>query len=170
MRVFYAVLFNQETKNYIESMSNAIQAITLKGRFVEKNNYHITLKFIGEVNKGDLPKLKKILDISTKTIEPFKITLNGLGSFSRDNSIIPWIDIDTSQDIKAINQHIERHFNDSIRQYKPHITIARNVTLKQPMESIPFAKHETIINQLALMESTHIKGKLVYVPSYTVEL
>ncbi|MCS4454542.1 hypothetical protein JQ038_07195 [Clostridium botulinum] len=51
MRVFYAVTFYEEAKEKLIEYKNIVVNNSVKGRFTNKNNFHLTLEFIGEVDE-----------------------------------------------------------------------------------------------------------------------
>ncbi len=44
MRVFYAVTFYEETKEKLIEYKNIVVNNSVKGRFTNKNNFHLTLE------------------------------------------------------------------------------------------------------------------------------
>ena len=57
MRVFIAIDFEEEVKDYLDGIQNIIKENSRHGNFTQKENYHITLRFMGEVNKSDVDML-----------------------------------------------------------------------------------------------------------------
>lgn len=51
MRVFFAVTFNQKTKEKLLEYRDVVANQSIKGRFTNPNNFHLTLEFIGEVDE-----------------------------------------------------------------------------------------------------------------------
>lgn len=59
------------------------------------------------------------------------------------------------------------------RSYTPNITLGREVLLKEDFNSIKNLvnlSEKIDINKVTLMESTRVKGKLCYIPIFTVSL
>lgn len=176
MRVYIAIDFHNSTKKYFESIGNSIKPFCLEGKFTEVNNFHLTLRFIGDVDELEIPKLKEIIDSATCSIEPFSLKISSLGIFSRKKTNILWLGIDENQilstlcsKLSILLQQNKVHFYD--KGFMPHITLGRQVTLIDSFDINSFSSFEKsniIINNISLMQSKEIHGKLNGVPIYTV--
>ena len=60
MRTFIAIEFDKETKNNISNLQNAIKADCKKGNFTTKDNLHLTLHFLGEIEEDDFTRIFNI--------------------------------------------------------------------------------------------------------------
>jgi len=159
MRLFFAIPISDDAKNLI-SDSIREEAKKFNAKWVKKENLHITLKFLGEVNKETVPEIEeKMEEISARhNSVPFKITnLGGFPSndllrvlFYNVTPIQPFIDL--SEDIEKIMTKFG--FKEE-KNFLPHITIARFKTpFRKPLidfeKSINFSQ---ILTNLNLMES-----------------
>ena len=129
MRIFTAVEIPEEAKL---SIYNAIKNINTKAhvKWVIKDNFHITLKFFGEVKS--LPSLENVLKDACNYFEPFNVSLSGLGAFpSKSRVKVLWIGLGEGEnELKNIYKNIEDKivdlgFKKEKRDYTPHITIGR---------------------------------------------
>lgn len=129
MRIFTAVEIPEKAKL---SIYNLIKNIKTEAniKWVKKDNFHITLKFLGEVKS--LSSLKNILKESVNDFEPFNISLSGLEAFpSKSRVKVLWIGLDKGEnELKNIYKNIEDKivdlgFKKEKRDYTPHITIGR---------------------------------------------
>ncbi|HOA81090.1 MAG TPA: 2'-5' RNA ligase family protein [Defluviitaleaceae bacterium] len=59
MRVFIAIDFNNRLKDYLKEKQDELRKYCTKGNFTHKENFHLTIVFIGEVNEGEIIKIKK---------------------------------------------------------------------------------------------------------------
>jgi 2'-5' RNA ligase len=53
----------------------------IHGKWTQPQNLHITLQFIGEVNRETLTELLKTTQEVSNSFKPFRITYKGLGVF-----------------------------------------------------------------------------------------
>jgi len=168
MRVFYAVTFDSENKEKLKTIGNLVKLNSEKGRFTSYINYHITIEFIGEVDdEKRLEKLKNILE--NIKIPPIKLKFNKLGSFNRGYKKIVWIGLQENKELTKVHNDLknllnENSFKTEERSFTPHLTIGRQVVLKDKLEEISFQEIETGVKSIALMESKRTNGKLVYKP------
>ena len=57
MRIFTAVEFDGKIKEYLKEVQADIEKFSRRGNFTDENNFHLTVKFIGEVSRGDLDNI-----------------------------------------------------------------------------------------------------------------
>lgn len=122
MRLFLAIDIPDEIKEKIIAIQNQMKN-EIPANYVERENLHITLKFIGEVKEIEM--LDPLHEIG---FEPFKISLSQVGVFPNEEYIrVIWIGIDKGADqINRLHQNIESKIPfERSEKYHPHITIAR---------------------------------------------
>lgn len=167
MRVFYGITFYEKTKEDLEKYKELIASDAIKGRFTDKDNFHLTLEFIGDV---DSEKIKVLTDILHKlSINIKKIVTADIGSFERKNKEIVWIGIKKDEELMNLQRElrrllIETGFDVEDRKYTPHITVGRQIIRKNLIDSNIFKPIQIEIKSIALMESKRVDGKLVYEP------
>ncbi len=123
MRVFLAIDIPKEIK---EKIYNFQKNFKIKGiKLVERENLHITVKFLGEVNEK---LLNNILDLDL-SIQPINIHLKNLSTFPNENYIrVIWIGaygenlIDT---FKYVDNKLYKLGFKKEKNYIPHLTIGR---------------------------------------------
>src|SRR6056297_3015767 len=102
--------------------------------FTDPEQAHVTLKFLGDVNGGELPRVKNALRraIGKADVEPFKATYEGLGVFPDLGYIqVLWLGVgDGSEQMTALHETIEREvtrlgFDPEDHDFTPHVTLAR---------------------------------------------
>ncbi|CAB3288339.1 RNA 2',3'-cyclic phosphodiesterase [Methanocaldococcus lauensis] len=123
MRLFIAIDIPEELKEKIATFQKQIK---MKGiKLVEKENLHITVKFLGDVDEN---LLSKILDLDL-SIKPIKIKLNQLNVFPNMNYIrVIWIGAYGENLIKIFEDVDKKLANLGFkkeREYVPHLTIGR---------------------------------------------
>ncbi|MCD6577947.1 RNA 2',3'-cyclic phosphodiesterase [bacterium] len=137
MRTFIAIDLPLDIKDNIYNFLEKCGFYDLKGlTFVKKENFHITVSFLGE---QDLTMLLPCLDfISEKRVEYFSTSTNyslkNIGAFPNLNTPrIFWIGInDKNRNISGFITSIEKELlkigiiSNISKYYIPHITIARN--------------------------------------------
>lgn len=96
-------------------------------KWVERENLHITLKFIGEVDGRKYKDIKYAL--RSVRYPDFLLKLSGVGYF--DNKMMPlWAGFEESKNLKSLFHKIDNHlFSMGIdrekRKYRAHLTLGR---------------------------------------------
>ncbi len=174
VRVFIAIDFNKETKDSIAHIGNTIRKYTSYGNFTRKENFHITLKFIGEVGRDNIHNIESAIKNTTKHTSPFTIVLEDIGRFVRKRKNLIWLGLsDGEEELTHIHDMLDRElqiyrFSRDTRHFKPHVTIGREVDLLVPFEElqkdIDIEPITINVDSLTLMESTRDRGRLIYTP------
>lgn len=77
MRLFTAILLNDEMKNALLNMQDGMRERGVLGNFIPEENMHLTVAFI-----GDYSDPQNVLDvIDDSAFRPVKLQLDGIGSF-----------------------------------------------------------------------------------------
>ncbi len=97
-------------------------------RWVEPENYHITLRFIGDVDGDTAERFSQAL--AQIRAAPFMLTLDGVGSFGRGRPRAVWAGIGQSEPLEALaNAHEQAALAAGLepegRKFHPHVTLAR---------------------------------------------
>lgn len=71
MRLFIAVELPKAVRNEVGAALKELKMLSSGGRFVQENNLHITLHFIGESN--DLAGAVKAMQSAVRGIRPFEL-------------------------------------------------------------------------------------------------
>ncbi|OJF94170.1 RNA 2',3'-cyclic phosphodiesterase [Alkalibacterium sp. 20] len=83
MRVFIAIEIDEQTKRQLNSTQDMIKNYVNKGNFTTKNNFHVTLRYIGDVDQEEINGLKQAIDETTSKAKKFTLCLDTLGHFPR---------------------------------------------------------------------------------------
>jgi len=137
MRSFIAIPCPDELKNKIVELQEQIKN-SGKIKLVERENIHLTLKFLGDVPENEIKEIIEILDLISKdeNNKKFKINLCGAGAFPDENYIkILWIGVSSgSEEILNLHRQIDFQLKSldfkKDKKFHPHFTIARVKFLK----------------------------------------
>ncbi|MDP4179101.1 MAG: RNA 2',3'-cyclic phosphodiesterase [Bacillota bacterium] len=178
-RVFIAIEFSENTKSYLNQIQQIVSSNSSSGNFTHKENFHLTLKFIGEVKIDLLDKIKKCIDNTALNQNCFQLYFDRLGQFPRRNKSIIWIGLKPNRLIDKLNLTIETSL-DKIgikkeeQSFTPHITLGRQAALNESFqliaEKINILNDPILVDKITLMESTRIDENLKYVPLYSKSL
>ncbi|WP_274627190.1 RNA 2',3'-cyclic phosphodiesterase [Arvimicrobium flavum] len=97
-------------------------------RWVDVENYHLTLRFIGDVEGHVADEIANALDRVRRP--SFQLTLSGVGAFGSKKPHSIWAGALASPDLNALQAEIERicqrlGLPADPRKFTPHVTLAR---------------------------------------------
>lgn len=150
-RTFFALWPNAEVRGQLRVISSEVPADW--GRHVVEANLHITLNFIGNVQRSRLPDI--LLAAEHIKLKPFELVLDHIGYFARTRvvwlgaSIIP----DELTDLfRQLSKALRKMgFKMERRPYKPHITLMRKA--RPPAYKVEFMPVSWNVASFVLIES-----------------
>lgn len=173
MRLFIAINFNEEIKNHLMDAIQKLKQSSVKGNFTQRDNLHLTLVFIGEVGTDKVDQIKSV--INRVKSESFDLAFGGIGRFKRKGSEIYWVGVEKNEMLYSINNQLTEElriegFDIEKREFKPHLTLGREVIVKDSFHQDNLAEllpnMNMNVNRISLMKSERIKGILTYTDIY----
>ena len=174
MRLFVAVNLSEDIKSRLLEIQSQLRSRALRGNFTRPENLHLTLAFLGETPEGKLEKLFRMMEEIHRNQrfpqKPFDVVFNRCGCFTHSRKELWWIGADRDCPglplLEAIHGQLlelldEGDFAVDKRPFSAHITLAREVKLRQP-EVLDCPKITVRVDHISLMESGHIRGVLTY--------
>ena len=166
-RCFISIPISESTKDKIEELHQDLNNI----RFVPRNNLHITVLFLGQIDLIEIEKIKEIIqDIK---IAAFDIKLKGINTFLKSG--ILYINIKNTDIIKSLNYELARKINNSIginfrdkREFNAHLTFARYKNIDKEVLKRFIEKYKNLdlglleCNELDLNESILTRSRAEY--------
>ena len=97
-------------------------------RWIDVENYHITLRFFGDIEGHVADDIANALDRVRRPA--FSIGLSGVGAFGSKKPHAVWAGVTASPDLAALQAEIERICQrlgvpSDPRKFMPHVTLAR---------------------------------------------
>ena len=173
MRLFIAIDFPGNIKKDLLSSADILREASIKGSFSVKENFHITLAFLGEVNKERLGELKRIMD--GITLAEYPVTIEHFGRKKGKDGDLYYRTVSVPERLKIMLEGLAERlktagFKLDEKPFNAHITVGRRVLLKEGRttamlsEKVPDISYT--VSEIVLMESVSDKGKVRYVPLY----
>lgn len=162
-RVFIAIKIpediSEKINEFVKQNFSGLSGIKL----VEKENLHITVKFLGEINEEMILKVSDKMEKLSRLIEPFEIFVEQIGAFpSFGTPRVIWIGAPSQKiyDVKKlVDDTLWELGFEKENKFVSHITIGR-VKSGNPSERINrLSKTKTefgrfIANSITIFEST----------------
>ena len=180
VRLFLAVELPREIKEALDRIVADVRGAGIRGlRAVNPEGIHLTLKFLGEVDRS---RIERIVDEARRVARahrPFTLELEGLGGFpSGDAPRVLWVGITgDTEPMLALQRELEEAleplgFSKERREFRPHLTFARvgersSTADRRRASKILEAIHlgpglQIPVSGLSLMRSTLLPGGARY--------
>jgi len=177
MRVFIGIEFIDPIKQYLKDVQDTMKTTIVSGDFTLYSNFHLTLKYIGQIYNHEYDELCQCIDDVCENTSAFPIKINDIGVFHKKNSSILWVGVhDLQHDLKKLYNNLEHEiiasgFDADDRKYRPHVTLGKKVIFSQGSftSKLPLYKNDIQCTKLTLFESHRVNGILTYTPVYTKE-
>jgi len=131
MRCFIAV--DVEEPKLLDAIAEAQRRLQSSGadlKLVERENLHITLRFLGEIPPSLAEAVGEL--IREMSFKPFRVCFRGVGAFPNiHRPRVIWIGVsDGAEELKGLYAQVERGLlglglRGEDRPFTPHLTIAR---------------------------------------------
>jgi 2'-5' RNA ligase len=132
MRTFIAVEASPPLREELFSLQQELRKSSSDVKWVEPQNIHLTLKFLGDTKEEKIPEIKEALSGICLNANPFKIGFCGIGVFPKpDSPRVVWIGIkEGEKQITELAACIENDlsrlgFEPEKRTFSAHLTLGR---------------------------------------------
>ena len=179
MRLFIGISLDYRVRDYLKAVQDVIKQSSYEGNYTKFDNFHITLRFLGEISSNEIDAMIDAIDIRLQEVSKFTIKIGDIGFFNQREKKLIFVKIIQGQEqLKNLYKNLNQCFNDldislKPQKFAPHITIARQVTLnphKNASTPIPFYPKAILVSSITLFQSERIHGKLTYTPLYDFTL
>lgn len=176
MRTFIGIDFSREFKDGLALIQSQLRTMASEGRWKYIDNFHLTLKFLDEIDLRQAAKIKEKLDEICSHTSGFKLQVSDLGFFPGKGCLrVLWLsfcgEMDKLDKLQAEIEAglLETGFETEKRPYKPHITIGQDVIFSRDFEEIKEEINvkslpDIWVDRLYLFKSEQIGKKRVYTP------
>jgi 2'-5' RNA ligase len=132
VRVFTAIPLRAEIRRALREEATVLLSGAGKMSLVPEENYHVTLKFLGDVHRDDLPAVHAAVEDAAGLLREAEIEVEGIGAFPRfERARVVWAGV---SDPEGILTPVHARLNESFarfgakrekKRYHPHVTLAR---------------------------------------------
>jgi 2'-5' RNA ligase len=130
IRCFVAVdVFSPEIVRSVTALGRELEEAGLVGKLVDPESLHITLQFLGELERGLVERVKE--QLSGIAFRAFPIRLEGLGYFPGGGRInVVWIGVkDPTGELFRLQGEVTRRLGElglkPDKEFRPHVTFFR---------------------------------------------
>ena len=133
VRAFIAIELPEPIKAALSQLEDALKkGKSASVKWVDPGSIHLTLKFLGNVDAGEIPELTKVLSEAVRGVAPFNLELANPGAFPGIQSPkVVWVGVAGEMEpLHTLHKNIERAlvplgFSPENRAFSPHLTLGR---------------------------------------------
>src|SRR5215471_14403332 len=168
LRTFIAVDIGKAIRDRAVALQEKLAQASSDVKWVEPENLHVTLLFLGEVDDREVPPVCRVVAEQTQKHASFQLSIERVGCFPNPRRPrVLWIGVgEGAQEVCALHDGLEPPLLDlgcyrrEERKYTPHITLGR-VKGDRPADSLAaaLAKQtswqggQTMVDEILVMSS-----------------
>lgn len=165
MRLFVAIPLVAEIRRMLLKTLRALAEFDRDVRWVREEQMHLTLKFLGEVADGDIPRVTGALTRAVAGCAAFELRIEGSGCFpARGKARVLWVGVADDGGLSLCQREIEEHLADAgfpreDRPFSPHLTLGRVTedrsggALRTRVAGLRIAAIRQMVDAVVLMQS-----------------
>lgn len=179
MRLFIAIEFTPKVKEFLYDMIQELKQQSNRGTFTRFDNLHLTLAFLGEMEKKRIPEVVEAMKNSCIGRKPFDLSIGGFGKFMTHGECLYWCGVRDNPFLLELQQSLvsnlkEQNIAVDLKPFQPHITLGRRCIMKKSFKEKLFSEqidvNEMKVSTIHLMKSERIDGKLTYTSLHELNL
>lgn len=131
MRAFLALTLPKKERTRIHRSARPLRERELPVRWIDVENYHVTLKFLGDIRGTRIDTVKDVMRRVADATAPFRARIGVFGAFPtiRRPEVL-WVGVEASPELRCLKQDLEwglagHDFERETRAFHPHITLGR---------------------------------------------
>jgi 2'-5' RNA ligase len=101
VRLFIAINLPRAERERIAAATRPLRESGMPVRWVGMDSYHLTLKFLGEVEESTAEQVRKLVEQVAARHPPFPLRLHGAGAFRTPGARPWWLGIESSEALAA---------------------------------------------------------------------
>lgn len=150
VRTFVAVELTPEIRGRAKQLIARLRRIVADVRWVGPEDLHLTLKFLGEVDVLEIPRVCAAVAATVDEFSPFEMEIVGAGAFPdlvRPRTI--WLGVGQgAEEMVDLHQRLQAAlaplgFREEGRRFRPHVTLGRvRDSAEDARFTQAFAEHE----------------------------
>lgn len=122
-RVFIGILLPDTLKDSAVSLQETLKSLPIECKFVERENLHISLDFIGEVAEDDMEELRNKIAAATESVRQFDVEIGGLKLIPNEK-FVRVIALDANSiKLSDLGKKLKETVGGDVKP--PHITLCR---------------------------------------------
>jgi 2'-5' RNA ligase len=168
IRVFIAIELPDSLKSQLEQVQQELKSLRLKARWVRVENIHLTLKFLGDIDAGDIDDIGGAMAGAAADSAPLALKIGGIGFFPGiKRPRVVWVGLGgeirnlLNLQLNLADRLAAIGFAKEKRSFKAHLTLGRIRQAANPAAVrrilkgyIELGDHPFVADRMTLFQST----------------
>jgi 2'-5' RNA ligase len=168
--VFIAIPLPADLQTKLVALQQRFRHLHLEASWVREAGFHLTLKFLGDVDSRLIGSITTSMAAVTRQYQPFSLTLSRVGVFPNESSPrVLWVGVqDPSGLLQRVQGSIEGHLAElgyplDDRPFAPHLTLARlkRVPQRGQFLGVLKASREEVVGKLEVDRIELVESQLL---------
>lgn len=167
LRLFICIWPSETIIEEVLSCQEKLKSLGVNAKFVERENIHVTISFLGNVNENNLLPIKENLSSALNGTHNFHVKLPGVILIPKRNTRVVGIEAE-SPELEEIKKKLKINIGGSFHKGSK-LTLCRikgKMTEKQVKEFVDYYKDHSFgdfhVNKICLVNSTLTKSGPIY--------
>ncbi len=161
IRAFVAIELSQDLLGQLQGLTERVRSLHLDGRIPRPESIHLTLKFLGQIDRDQITSIQQALHDSGRRVPPFDLRIGDLGTFpDLRRPRVLWIGVEECQSLWKLKHELDAGleklgFPRDNRSFRPHLTLMRLKSAPNREELAGFL-HSEAQEGLGVLEVTEV--------------
>ncbi len=132
-RTFIAIKIPEDIQQKLKGIQEKLKQSGAYVSWVNPSSIHLTLKFLGNIEKQQIPGITACVEKSAKSIKPFQLQVGYAGAFPNIRfPRVVWVGVtdDEANSLKSLQTGLcsclaSVGFQDEKERFQPHLTLGR---------------------------------------------
>jgi RNA 2',3'-cyclic 3'-phosphodiesterase len=161
MRLFVALNLPKKERDRIHRAARPLRDREMPVRWVVPDNYHLTLKFLGEVRPERVGPIDRVLARVAGGCPCFTADLSAFGAFpSVRRPRVLWLGVEPTPALRCLKQDVEwglaeLGFERETRAFHPHLTLGR---VEREKEAGAFRGLDVLVAEMSFSGSVAVRS------------
>lgn len=180
LRVFFAIELDESTRTAVSRSQRDLQRATKRDaiRWVREESFHVTLRFIGDVEREQIQTICDCVRDQIARLRPFRLELGGAQPFpSRRRPSFIVLEVGPDEPLEQLAGAVDRGVEAAglgaePRPFRPHLTLGRVRGKKKPAVTagVTALGEGCIVNDAVLFKSDLHPSGAKYTPIQRVPI
>lgn len=178
MRLFAGIELDANTRAACSTVIDELRRSGFAAKFEELDKLHVTLAFLGNVDRQRHTEIVRVMDETAAATPPFDVPLDKTGAFPHERKprVVYVGSREQGRDFRMLSARLRGGYAELGFNFKDdgvaHVTVARVKDPRRPLPLVDVTPAILHVRTLTLFESLHDKEKNTsrYVTSATSDL